>query len=80
MIKARHYDICLMDFHMPVMDGLTTTRKIREELKLDIVIIVLTGTASVEDLRAGLNSGMNSYCTKPVSIQDLARAMLVYKK
>ena len=78
-VRENKYDICLMDFQMPVMNGLEATKIIREELGSDMVIIALTGSATIEDLREGLCCGMNSYCTKPISMQDLATAMLVYK-
>jgi CheY-like chemotaxis protein len=79
--KVRHnkYDICLMDFQMPLMGGIEATKIIRQELKSDMVIIALTGSATIEDLREGLACGMNSFCTKPISMQDLAIAMLVYR-
>ncbi len=79
-IKERHYDVCLMDFQMPVMGGIEATRIIRSELKLNIPIIALTGSASIEDLKTGLSIGMNSCCMKPVSIEELVGVLLHYAK
>lgn len=78
-VRNNRYHLCLMDFQMPVMSGIEATKIIREELKSDIPIMALTGSATVEDLREGLCCGMNSYCVKPVSMHDLAIAMLVYR-
>ena len=80
MVRKNQYDVCLMDFQMPVMDGIEATKIIRQELKSEVVIIALTGVATIDELRYGLSCGMNSYCVKPISMKDLATAMLVYRK
>ncbi len=79
-IKANQYDVCLMDFQMPVMGGIEATKVIRGELKSNIPIIALTGSATIEDLKVGLSIGMNSCCMKPVSLEELASALLHYLK
>jgi CheY-like chemotaxis protein len=77
-IKEHHFDACLMDFQMPVMGGIEATKIIRQELKSNIPIIALTGSATIEDLKVGLCIGMNSCCMKPVSLEELAGALLHY--
>lgn len=67
------YDVILMDLHMPVMDGLTATAKIRA-LKDTIdqpIIIALTANSYSEDMQACLNMGMNDYLSKPFTMQAL---------
>ncbi len=73
-----HYDIILMDCQMPVLDGYSTSRKIRE-LEAEngytiprVVIIALTANAMQEDRDRCLASGMDDYMSKPVRKEDLA--------
>lgn len=60
------YDLILMDIQMPVMDGLTVTSKIRNELKLQIPIIAMTANAMKGDMEKSLAAGMNAHITKPL--------------
>ncbi len=65
-------DIILMDLQMPIMDGITTTQKIRQELHLhDLPIIAMTANAMKSDREACLNVGMNEHVGKPFNLQDL---------
>ncbi|MBT3533230.1 MAG: response regulator [Rhodospirillaceae bacterium] len=72
-----HYDVILMDVHMPVMDGKTATRRIRAlpRPEGDIPIIALTADASLEQKDECLAAGMDDYLTKPIILPDLLRAM-----
>ena len=42
-LKADKYDICFMDWQMPVMNGIAATKIIREEISKELPIIVVTG-------------------------------------
>jgi CheY-like chemotaxis protein len=56
-----------MDMQMPVMDGLTATRRIRSDHRFDhLVIIALTANAQVEFRDQCLKAGMNDFATKPI--------------
>lgn len=71
------YDLILMDIQMPVMDGYTATRHIRNELGMtDIPIIAVSAHAMSEDRAASLAAGMNAHVTKPVSRKDLLQHVL----
>lgn len=65
------YDIILMDVHMPVMDGITATKKIRS---LDIPrakkipIIALTADMLKENIDKCIDAGMSAHTGKPVNI------------
>jgi CheY-like chemotaxis protein len=62
-LHRRRYDIVLMDIQMPVMDGLTATRRIRAELAPDQqpYIIALTANAMAGDEQRCLDAGMDAY-------------------
>ncbi|MCI5862548.1 MAG: response regulator transcription factor [Lachnospiraceae bacterium] len=69
-IASDNYDIVLMDVMMPVMDGITALKKIRESGN-QIPILLLTAKSDVEDKVMGLDSGANYYITKPFDTQEL---------
>ncbi len=71
------YDIILMDMHMPVMDGLEATRRIRAELPADRQphIIAMTASVTQADRQACTEAGMDGYLPKPVRADALAEAL-----
>ena len=72
------YDLVLMDVHMPIMDGYTATRRIRElenPALAGIPILAMTANAFDEDRRNALESGMSGFLSKPIVIADLVQEM-----
>jgi PAS domain S-box-containing protein len=74
-IERERFDLILMDVHMPVMDGIATTREIRAREVKDgvaaVPIVGLSGNAREEHQLEALNSGMNCYLTKPCRKNEL---------
>ncbi len=69
LLQQQHFDAILMDIHMPVMDGLTATRSIREQEKNSsrhIPVIALTASVLKEDMAECLHAGMDDIVTKPI--------------
>lgn len=68
--KDDDFDLVLMDMQMPVMDGYTATRAIRqwerEKDKKAIPILALTANAMREDVQKSLDAGCNAHLSKPV--------------
>ncbi|MFT5370110.1 MAG: two-component system sensor histidine kinase/response regulator [Candidatus Latescibacterota bacterium] len=75
MMPADHgFDLVLMDVQMPIMDGLETTRKIRQqELGTEdhIPIVAMTANAMKGDRETCLEAGMDDYLSKPIRLSEL---------
>jgi signal transduction histidine kinase/CheY-like chemotaxis protein len=73
-IGKRTFDLVLMDVQMPEMDGLEATAAIREREKSGgkhLPIIAMTANAMIGDKEHCLQSGMDGYVAKPLSVKDL---------
>lgn len=75
MLQKGTHDAVLMDVQMPDMDGMETTRRIRQELKLSLPVIALTASALPEDREICIKAGMNEYITKPFVPEDLLQKL-----
>jgi CheY-like chemotaxis protein len=75
MIDENRYQIVLMDMHMPVMDGLEATRRIRERENGGQKLPIIAFTASIErsEQQYYLDNGVNAIIGKPFSLGDLRR-------
>ncbi len=72
------YDAILMDVRMPVMDGLSASRAIRDLNRSDamkIPIIAMTANAFEEDIQSSLEAGMDAHLTKPVDPEILCKTL-----
>jgi signal transduction histidine kinase/CheY-like chemotaxis protein len=73
------YDCVLMDLHMPGMDGLEATRRIRaieaEHNDMRTPIVALTANVSTEDREACLAAGMDGFLVKPLDRERLAAVL-----
>jgi signal transduction histidine kinase len=67
---AGEYDLILMDLQMPVMDGYTSTEKIRAE-NANIPIIALTASATYTNKDRAISVGISDYVIKPFNPKDL---------
>lgn len=81
MYTKNNYDLIFMDVQMPEMDGIESTKKIREfekdvKTKNPIIIIALTANAMKGDKEACLEAGMNEYMSKPFKPEELKRILI----
>jgi PAS domain S-box-containing protein len=76
-VAARPFDAVLMDIQMPVMDGYTAARKIRQSASdtRDIPILAMTAHAMAGDEEKSLQAGMNGHITKPIDPDQLFAAL-----
>jgi DNA-binding response OmpR family regulator len=67
------YDLIVLDWMLPGMDGISVCREVRAE-KVTTPILMLTARGAVEDRVTGLNTGADDYLTKPFAMEEfLAR-------
>lgn len=71
------YFAIFMDMQMPVMDGVTATKRIRQSSRDDhsIPIFAMTANTFANDRRSCREAGMNGYIPKPVSVKELGSAL-----
>ncbi len=76
-ISAAPYDLILMDMHMPTLDGLAATRKIRAigGPVSETPIIALTASSEPKDRQRCLEAGMDCFLTKPIDADELNAAL-----
>jgi CheY-like chemotaxis protein len=74
-VAQKRYDLILMDVHMPELDGLEATRRLRQGPHRDIPVIALTANAMDEDRKHCLDAGMDDYLPKPLD-PDLFEAAI----
>ncbi len=68
-------DVVLMDLHMPVLDGIAATRRLRAE-QPDVRVLALTTFDDDEDVFEALRAGAVGYLLKDVTSQRLVEALL----
>ncbi len=71
------FDLVLMDCHMPVMDGIEATRRIRarEQQGQHTPIVALSADVMGEQRKACDEAGMDGYLSKPIRLQELQRQL-----
>lgn len=70
------YDVVLLDWSMPVMDGFAFLQKCRADKRFDnVAVVMLTAECEQHNVLNALQAGANSYIVKPVSFDILAQKM-----
>ena len=78
LVELMNFDCVLMDIQMPVMDGVTATRKIREKEKESgkhLIIYACTALALSGDKERFIEAGMDDYISKPINLVHLYRML-----
>ena len=71
-VQTGTFDLVLMDLHMPVMDGLEATRRIRSaEGGRRTPVVALTANATSDDLERCRAAGMDGFLAKPIDLDQL---------
>ncbi|GGF58825.1 response regulator [Alteromonas lipolytica] len=78
-LQSSAFDIVFMDMQMPVMDGISATKAIREDDRLNRQYIIgLSANVMLEDRQKCLDAGMNDFLGKPLLREELSAALNRY--
>ncbi|QXC58855.1 response regulator [Vibrio mimicus] len=68
-IEQARFDLVLMDMQMPVMDGITATKRLRADKRWkELPIVAMTANAMTVDIERCTQAGMNDHLSKPIDI------------
>jgi len=73
-MAAKPFDLALVDIKMPGIDGVELQRRMRE-IDPEMLVIIMTGYASVETAIAALKNGAYDYVSKPFDPDDIAHSV-----
>nr|WP_240671786.1 response regulator [Enterovibrio baiacu] len=77
MLKEHTVDLVLMDMQMPVVDGVTATKMIRQDLQLtELPILAMTANTESHDVAACREAGMNGHIAKPIDFNLLKNTLI----
>lgn len=71
MLRREKVPVVIVDWHMPVMDGIEFTERFRAELPGDTYVIMLTARKEAFDFERGYQAGVDDYLTKGVPEPEL---------
>lgn len=69
-LAAAQYDVVILDIMMPILDGITVLKKMRQN-GCTTPVLLLTAKDSIEDRVQGLDAGANDYLIKPFAFEEL---------
>ncbi|WP_374164543.1 ATP-binding protein [Arcticibacter sp. MXS-1] len=81
LFVQHNYDLVLTDIHMPVLDGIALTKKIRsnpDRRKATVPVLAITANTAQKDIEAYLQQGINDYVVKPFSENELYEKVAKY--
>jgi signal transduction histidine kinase/CheY-like chemotaxis protein len=77
LLQTQAFDVVLLDYHMPELDGLATTQAIRQ-LKYpacEVKVVLLTADVVNDTRKKALEAGVDEFVSKPLQAQDLSRSL-----
>lgn len=79
ILKEEKYDLLFMDMRMPGIDGLKTTRFVRDEMKISasaMPVVLITAASSIEEWQKYKDEGIDGILQKPFTEEQLLSAIL----
>jgi two-component system chemotaxis response regulator CheY len=77
-LMTQDVDLIITDMNMPILDGAGVIRAVREGLKRNTPIIVITTKGEETDRQRGIALGANGYITKPLNIREFREIVLKF--
>ncbi|MEM7253982.1 MAG: response regulator transcription factor [Pseudomonadota bacterium] len=71
LASEQTYDAVILDLMLPGIDGMDVCRRLREEVRSDMPVLMLTARDTLEDKVAGLDAGADDYLVKPFAMEEL---------
>lgn len=79
LAKSRQPDLILMDIHLPEMDGIETTKRLKQDFETQhIPVVAVTAMATAAPREDFFKAGGIAYLTKPFCVQDLLKTIQQY--
>ncbi len=66
-----HYDLIVLDIMLPGVDGYQVCKRLREDARSEVPILMLTARDALEDRLNGLRAGADDYLIKPFALSEL---------
>lgn len=71
LASSRDYDAIVLDWNLPRLDGLTLLRRLRNEARRKVPVIMLTARDQLSDKIDGFEAGLDDYLVKPVALAEI---------
>ncbi len=71
LATSQHYDLIVLDIMLPGIDGFQLCRRLREEARNEVPILMLTARDDLDDRLQGLRCGADDYLVKPFALSEL---------
>lgn len=71
LASTKDYDAIVLDWNLPRLDGLTMLRRLRNDAKKKVPVIMLTARDQLADKIDGFESGLDDYLVKPVALPEI---------
>ncbi len=76
LAKQHQFDVIVLDWGLPRMEGIEVLRRLREEIGGEPPVLMLTARGELEDKLAGFQAGANDYLAKPFQMPELEARLL----
>ena len=71
LASTGHYDLIVLDIMLPGIDGYQVAKRLREDARNDVAILMLTARDALDDRLQGLRAGADDYLVKPFALSEL---------
>ncbi len=68
---SRNYDVIVLDWNLPRLDGLTVLKRLRGEARKKVPVIMLTARDQLTDKIDGFEAGLDDYLVKPIALPEI---------